>query len=200
MADLRAALGITQASLYAAFGSKEQLFREAVDLYYRTTGLTTARALAFDSSAREAIHAMLKDAVGQREGDVPKAAPIVVLAAYCATVLHGLALQSRDSPRRLLSHPGSHQLYSGEQSRAGSSVVHTSPDVAIYPGASETRGGQLVAVLCRAGNGAFLGARQSPLRLLEGLYFPFGERQYAALAPRWRLSAANSPWRTLRPA
>jgi AcrR family transcriptional regulator len=145
MADLRAALGITQASLDAAFGSKEQLFREAVDLYYRTTGLTTARALAFDSSAREAIHAMLKDAVGQREGDVPKAAPIVVLAAYCATVLHGLALQSRDSPRRLLSHPGSHQLYSGEQSRAGSSVVHTSPDVAIYPGASETRGGQLVS-------------------------------------------------------
>ena len=28
---------------------------------------------------------------GQREGDVPKAAPIVALAAYYSTVLHGLA-------------------------------------------------------------------------------------------------------------
>jgi tetracycline repressor-like protein len=46
MADLRVGLGITQASLYAAFGSKEQLFREAVDLYRRTVGLSTARALA----------------------------------------------------------------------------------------------------------------------------------------------------------
>jgi AcrR family transcriptional regulator len=149
MADLRASLGITQASLYAAFGSKEQLFREAVDLYRRTAGVTTARALGLDSSAREAIHAMLQAAIesytapgsprgclvilgatnyavenkavhdhllsirremsqsildrlkrGQREGDVPKAAPIVALAAYYATVLYGLALQSRDGVSR----------------------------------------------------------------------------------------------------
>src|ERR1700692_3752544 len=53
MADLRVGLGIMQASLYAAFGSKEQLFREAVDLYRRTAGLSTARALAVESSARE---------------------------------------------------------------------------------------------------------------------------------------------------
>jgi AcrR family transcriptional regulator len=51
-------LGITQASLYAAFGSKEQLFHEAVDLYRRTAGLSTACALAVGSSAREAIHAI----------------------------------------------------------------------------------------------------------------------------------------------
>lgn len=149
MADLRAALGITQASLYAAFGSKEQLFREAVDLYYRTTGLNTARALESDLNTREAIHAMLQDAVdtftapdapggclvilgavnctlenkpvqdhllsmrrqtsqaildrlkrGQREGDVPKTAPSSALAAYYATVLYGLALQSRDGVSR----------------------------------------------------------------------------------------------------
>ena len=43
MADLRGALGITQASLYAAFGKKELLFREAVDLYLRTAGTTTVR-------------------------------------------------------------------------------------------------------------------------------------------------------------
>jgi AcrR family transcriptional regulator len=60
MADLRAGLGITQASLYAAFGSKEQLFREAGDLYRRTAGFSTTRALAIASSAREAIHACCK--------------------------------------------------------------------------------------------------------------------------------------------
>jgi AcrR family transcriptional regulator len=149
MADLRAELGITQASLYAAFGSKEQLFREAVDLYRRTAGFSTTDALATGVNAREAIHAMLQAAVdafsasgapggcllilgatncavennavwdhllsirrqisqsilerlkkGQCEGDVPKAAPIVALAAYYSTVLNGLALQSRDGASR----------------------------------------------------------------------------------------------------
>jgi AcrR family transcriptional regulator len=149
MADLRAALGITQASIYAAFGSKEKLFREAVELYRRTTGFSTTRALGNEASAREAIHGMLQAAVdafsaqgapggclvilgatncslenkavkdhllairrqisqsilerlkrGQRDGDVPKTAPIVVLTAYYATVLHGLALQSRDGASR----------------------------------------------------------------------------------------------------
>jgi AcrR family transcriptional regulator len=145
MADLRTELGITQASLYAAFGSKEQLFREAVDLYRQTAGFSTTDALAKGANTREAIHAMLQAAVdafsapdapggcllilgatncaienkgvqdyllsirrkisqsildrlkqGQRDGDVPKTAPIVALTAYCSTVLHGLALQSKD--------------------------------------------------------------------------------------------------------
>ena len=145
MADLRAALGITQASIYAAFGSKEELFREAVELYRRTTGFSTTRALANETSAREAIHGTLKAAVdafsapgapggcliilgatncalenkavqdhlllirrqmsqsiserlkkGQRDGDVPRTASTAALTAYYSTVLHGLALQSRD--------------------------------------------------------------------------------------------------------
>lgn len=63
MAELRSAMGITQASLYAAFGNKEKLFREAVDLYRRTAGTTTARALEEKPTARESIEAMLRDAV-----------------------------------------------------------------------------------------------------------------------------------------
>jgi AcrR family transcriptional regulator len=149
MADLRAELGITQASLYAAFGSKEQLFREAVDLYRQTAGFSTTDALAKGINAREAIHAMLQAAAdafsapgapggcllilgatncavenkavqdhllsirrqisqsildrlkqGQLDGDVPKTAPVAALAAYFSTVLHGLALQSRDGASR----------------------------------------------------------------------------------------------------
>jgi AcrR family transcriptional regulator len=149
MADLRAELGLTQASLYAAFGSKEQLFREAVDLYRQTAGFSTTDALATEATARHAIHAMLRAAVdafsapgapggcllilgatncavenkavqdyllcirrqisqailerlkrGQQDGDVPKAAPVVALTAYYSTVLHGLALQSKDGASR----------------------------------------------------------------------------------------------------
>jgi AcrR family transcriptional regulator len=149
MADLRAELGITQASLYAAFRSKEQLFREAVDLYRRTAGFSTTLALETEAHGREAIHAMLQAAVdafsapgapggcllilgatncavenkavqnhlllirrgitqsildrlkqSQRDGDVPKAAPVQGLATFYSTVLYGLALQSRDGASR----------------------------------------------------------------------------------------------------
>jgi AcrR family transcriptional regulator len=149
MADLRAELGITQASLYAAFGSKEQLFHEAVELYRQTAGFSTTAALATAGSAREAIRAMLQAAVdafsasdapggcllilgatncpiesksvqdhllsirrqisqsildrlkqGQRDGDVPTTASLASLTAYFSTVLHGLALQSRDGASR----------------------------------------------------------------------------------------------------
>jgi hypothetical protein len=37
---------------------------------------------------------------GQYDGDVPKTGPIAALAAYFSTVLHGLALQSRNGASR----------------------------------------------------------------------------------------------------
>ena len=64
LAELKAAMGgINAPSLYAAFRSKEDLFMEAVELYRRTDGTTTARALAEQPTARTAIEAMLRDAV-----------------------------------------------------------------------------------------------------------------------------------------
>ena len=36
ISDLTAAMGINSPSLYAAFGSKEALFRESIELYGRT--------------------------------------------------------------------------------------------------------------------------------------------------------------------
>ncbi|WP_394827089.1 TetR/AcrR family transcriptional regulator [Pendulispora albinea] len=44
LAVLTAAMGITPPSLYAAFGSKKELFCEAVDLYERTHGARTKEA------------------------------------------------------------------------------------------------------------------------------------------------------------
>jgi len=63
MADLVAALGIASARIYAAFGSKEQLFREAVELYETGAGAFAELALAQPLSARDAIARMLEQAV-----------------------------------------------------------------------------------------------------------------------------------------
>lgn len=63
MSDLVAALGIASARIYAAFGSKEQLFREAIGLYVAGEGGFATRALAHEPTARDAIERMLRDAV-----------------------------------------------------------------------------------------------------------------------------------------
>lgn len=57
--DLIAAIGITPPSFYAAFGTKEAAFREAVDLYVATAGSGTLRGLEEGVTADESIRAML---------------------------------------------------------------------------------------------------------------------------------------------
>ena len=54
--------GITAPSFYAAFGSKERLFREAVELYSSTLGRPMMDALASEPSVRTALEALLKAA------------------------------------------------------------------------------------------------------------------------------------------
>jgi len=84
MADLRAALGINQASLYAAYGNKEELFREVVTLYLKTDGVATARALASDLSTRDAIHAMLQDGVDMfTANNTPRGCLLVLSTINC---------------------------------------------------------------------------------------------------------------------
>jgi len=64
LTDLQAAMGgIAAPSFYAAYGSKEQLFREAVELYSRTLGAPTTKALTEATSARGAIEGLLQAAV-----------------------------------------------------------------------------------------------------------------------------------------
>lgn len=65
LTDLQAAMGgITAPSLYAAFGSKCQLFKEAVELYRTTVGARTSSPLVTETTARASIECMLRSAVG----------------------------------------------------------------------------------------------------------------------------------------
>ena len=84
MADLREALGIKQASLYAAYGSKEELFREAVELYQQTDGIATSRALTGNLPTRAAVHAILQDAVNLfTKADAPRGCLLVLSTINC---------------------------------------------------------------------------------------------------------------------
>jgi AcrR family transcriptional regulator len=61
LSDLTAAMGINSPSLYAAFGSKEALFQEALELYGATEGAKIWSALPDAPTARKAIELFLRN-------------------------------------------------------------------------------------------------------------------------------------------
>lgn len=58
--DLVSATGVNKPSLYATFGCKEEIFRQAVDLYDRVEGRATSQSLSAARTAREAVETMLR--------------------------------------------------------------------------------------------------------------------------------------------
>lgn len=85
MSDLTSAMGINSPSLYAAFGSKEQLFREAVAYYDETEGAVAAAALRDLPTARDAIAAVLRHQVTAFTDPNRPRGCMIVLAATTST-------------------------------------------------------------------------------------------------------------------
>ena len=61
--DLTTAIGIAPPSLYAAFGSKADLYREALDLYASGPGSLDFSAMALAAGPRDAIKSVLHAAI-----------------------------------------------------------------------------------------------------------------------------------------
>ncbi len=90
MAMLTEAMGINSPSLYACFGSKAELFKEAVSVYRSRVGHEIWNALPEAKTAREGFHNFLKEtAISYTRPDQPQGC-LIVLGA-----LHGL---SEDDP------------------------------------------------------------------------------------------------------
>jgi AcrR family transcriptional regulator len=83
--DLTARMGIRPPSLYAAFGSKEQLFREAVALYEGLEGEPPLQALREAPTALAGIEAMLRANVRSYTAPGRPTGCMVVLAATTYT-------------------------------------------------------------------------------------------------------------------
>ncbi|HEV7318507.1 MAG TPA: TetR/AcrR family transcriptional regulator [Ensifer sp.] len=149
LADLTRTMGLNPPSLYAAFGSKAQLFIEAVDLYGRTDGAGIWDDLENAPTAKAAVHDVLRrtaenftrcgeprgcmvvlsapqmaggdaevcDALkvlrlekqkalerrlerGVAEGDLNAGISCAAIAAYVATLQHGMSIEARDGATR----------------------------------------------------------------------------------------------------
>jgi AcrR family transcriptional regulator len=85
LSDLTSAMGISSPSLYAAFTSKEALFREAVELYETVEGGATERALNEEPTARAAVEAMLRDNADAYSDPKRPRGCMVVLGAMLGT-------------------------------------------------------------------------------------------------------------------
>lgn len=77
--DLVDAMRINKPSLYSTFGCKEEIFREAVDLYDRLEGRATSNSLGKAGTARKAVETMLRsNARAYVAGEGPRGCMIVL--------------------------------------------------------------------------------------------------------------------------
>jgi AcrR family transcriptional regulator len=85
MSELTAAMGINAPSLYACFGSKEALYREAMALYEAGDGAELAAAIAAAPTVREAIgiYLMRSAALFSRPGK-PAGCMVVLSVVHAA--------------------------------------------------------------------------------------------------------------------
>jgi AcrR family transcriptional regulator len=89
--DLARAMGIASASIYACFGSKEELFRKVMALYGATSGEPPRRALREHPTARAAVHEMLRATADEiTRPDTPHYCMLVLAAPTGAVENHAV--------------------------------------------------------------------------------------------------------------
>lgn len=88
MTDLVSATGLASARLYAAYGSKETLFREAIERYEQEEGGFAERALAEEPTAHRAIERTLREAVDVYTRHGARGCMVVSSAANCSPANH----------------------------------------------------------------------------------------------------------------
>ena len=85
IADLTASMGVTPPSLYAMFGSKEELYRQALDHAIERQSKARTDALQSDMSAYEALSFYLHDiAIGISRPDDPRGCIVSTAVVQCA--------------------------------------------------------------------------------------------------------------------
>jgi AcrR family transcriptional regulator len=99
LSELQKAMGgITAPSFYAAFGSKEELFREAVELYKKTQGAPIVKVLLEGPTARASFEAMLRAAAESfcGQGNNPRGCLMVSGGINCSPANQGVEDFLRD--------------------------------------------------------------------------------------------------------
>jgi len=105
MTDLTEAMGITRPSLYAAFGNKESLFRQALDLYEREKLAYMSAALEAPTArgvAERLLHGALEM---QISGEDPRGCLGVISSVACGSEAEGIkaeVLKRRESSNAAL--------------------------------------------------------------------------------------------------
>ena len=107
ISDLTGAMGITRPSLYAAFGNKEELFKQALDLYETVIASVNCRGGTSDisddvqrraQSSSEALLTRMQRAID--EGDFPTAIDAETITRYLMTILQGMSVQAGSGANR----------------------------------------------------------------------------------------------------
>ncbi|WP_415578302.1 TetR/AcrR family transcriptional regulator [Gluconobacter potus] len=102
MTQLVDAMQINSPSIYAAFGSKEDLFREAVELYITSDGDSTMRALTDDGDVRDALRSMLAETIQTfSRYDEPRGCLIVLGARHLGPIGDPVRTFLRDQRERI---------------------------------------------------------------------------------------------------
>jgi AcrR family transcriptional regulator len=169
VSDLTDAMGINAPSLYAAFGSKEELFREAVAYYNDPDRSPTALALRDATTAREAVVATLREnARAYTDPSTPRGC-LIVLAATTYTpnsaAIRDLLADLRAQDRRQLQRRLDRAVAEGElPASVNTSALATFVMTVLHGLSIQARDGADAAALDAAIDVALLAWDQAVLR------------------------------------